>query len=58
MNVRKKTKYQLNNLVRVADLKQTFSKRDTTNWSYKLYKTTEIVNDTIPGYKVENLPER
>ena len=53
-----KPKFQINNLVRVADLKRTFSKGDTTNWSYKLYKITEIINDTIPAYKIDNLPER
>ena len=51
-------KFQLNDLVRTADLKRTFSKGDTTNWSYKLYKDTEIINDTIPAYKIDNLPER
>ena len=44
-----KPKFQINNLVRTADLKKTFSKGDTTNWSYKLYKITEIINDTIPS---------
>ena len=29
-------KFQLNDLVRTTDLKRTFSKGDTTNWSYKL----------------------
>ena len=29
-------KIQINDLVRVADLRKTFSKGDTTNWSYKL----------------------
>ena len=53
-----KPKFQINNLLRVADLKRTFSKGDTTNWSYKLYKITEITNDTIPNYKINNLPER
>ena len=53
-----KPKFQINDLVRTADLKKTFSKSDTTNWSYNLYKITEIVNDTIPSYKVNNLPER
>ena len=53
-----KPKFQLNDLFRKADLKKTFSKGDTTNWSYKLYKITEIVNDTIPSYKIDNLPER
>ena len=53
-----KPKSEVNNLVRTADLKRTFSKGDTTNWSYKLYKITEIINDTIPTYKIDNLPER
>ena len=35
-----------------------FSKGDTTNWSYKLYKITEIINDTIPSYPIDNLKER
>ena len=51
-------KFQINDLVRVADLKKIFSKGDTTNWSYKLYKITEIINDTLPSYKIDNLPER
>ena len=51
-------KFQINDLVRTADLKKTFSKGDTTNWSYKLYKITEINNDTIPSYKIDNLKER
>ena len=51
-------KFQLNDVVRVADLKKTFSKGDTTNWSYILYKITEIINDTIPSYRIDNLPER
>ena len=37
---------------------KTFSKGDTTNWSYKLYKMAEIINDTIPSYRIDNLPER
>ena len=53
-----KPKFQINDLIRVADLKRTFSKGDTTNWSYKLYKITEIFNDTIPTYHIDNLPER
>ena len=44
-----KPKFQINDLVRTADLKKTFSKGDTTNWSYKLYKITEIISDTIPS---------
>ena len=51
-------KFQINDLVRTADLKKTSSKGDTTNWSYKLYKITEIINDTIPSYRLDNLKER
>ena len=47
-----------NNLIRTADLKRTFSKSDTKNWPYKLYKITEIFNDTFLSYRLENLPER
>ena len=60
LDKRKKVKptFQTNDLVRTADLKKTFSKGDTTNWSYKLYKIIEIINDTKPCYKIENLEER
>ena len=44
-----KPKFQKNDLVRTADLQRTFSKSDTTNWCYILYKITEIINDTIPS---------
>ena len=53
-----KPKFQINDLVRTADLKKTFSKVDTTNWSYKLYKITEIINDTIPSFEINKLSER
>ena len=29
-----------------------------TNWSDKLYKISEIINDKIPSYKINSLPER
>ena len=38
-----KPKYEIGDSVRTADLRKTFSKGDTTNWSYKLYKITEII---------------
>ena len=53
-----KPKYEIGDLVKTADLKKTFSKGDTTNWSYKLYKIIEIIKDTIPAYKIDNLKER
>ena len=53
-----KPKFRLNELVRDAELKKTFSKGDTTNWSYKLYKITELIIDTIPSYRLDRLPER
>ena len=53
-----KPKFQVNDLVRTAVLRRTFSKGVTTNWSYKIYKITEIVNDTIPSYEIDQLPER
>ena len=56
--IKVKPKFQINDFVRTADLKKTFSKGDTTNWSYKLYKITEIINNTIPSYRLDNLPER
>ena len=56
---KKKTpKFQINDLVRTADLKKTFSESNMTNWSYKLYEITEIINDTIPSYKIDNLKEK
>ena len=53
-----KPKYEIGDLLRTADLKKTFSKGDTTNWSYELYKITEIIKDTIPSYHIDNLPKR
>ena len=53
-----KPQYEIADLDRTADLKKTFSKGDTTNWSYKLYKISEISIDTIPSYKINNLPEK
>ena len=53
-----KPKFQVNDFIRVANLNRTFSKRDRTNWSNKLYKITEIIIDTIPSYKIVILKER
>ena len=50
--------FEVNDLVRVADLRKMFSKWETSNWSYKLYKISGIINETIPSYKIDNLKER
>ena len=34
-----------------------FSKGDTTNWSYELYKITETIKETKPNFKIDNLKE-
>ena len=56
--IKQKPKFKLGQLVRTADIKKVFSKGDSTNWSYKLYTITEIINDTIPSYRIDYLPER
>ena len=53
-----KTIDKIANLGRTADLKKTFSRSDTAGWSYKFYKNTETVNDTLPRYKTDHIPER
>ena len=54
-----KSKFQINDLVRgVADLKKTFSKGERTKWFYKLNRNTEVIGDTIPNYRINNLQER
>ena len=60
LDKRKKVKpnFQINDLVRTADFKKTFSKGDTTNWSYKLYKITEMMNDTLASYRLDDLKAR
>ena len=51
-------KYKLGQLLRTADIKRVFRKGDSTNYSYKLYTNTEIIHDTIPTYRLNDLPER
>ena len=53
-----KPKFQVDDFFRVANLKKTFSKSDTTNWSYKLYRITEIINDTRLTDHIDYLPDR
>ena len=50
--------YKLGQLVRTADIKRVFSKRDSTNYSYKLYTITEVIQDSIPSHRIDYLTER
>ena len=52
------SKFQVNDLVRVADLRKTFSKGRTTSLSYKLYKNTEVITDIVPSNHIDTLRER
>ena len=52
-----KPKFQVNDLVRAADLKKTISKSDTTNYSHKLYEIKKNNNDRIPSFRLDHLPE-
>ena len=56
--VKQQPKFKLGQLVRTADIKKVFSKGDSTNYSYKLYKIREVIHDTIPSYRNDYLPER
>ena len=54
----RKPKFNIGQLVRTADIKRVFSKRDSTNYSYKLYTITEVLYSTILSYRIDYLPER
>ena len=53
--VKQQPKFKLGQLVRTADIKRVFSNGDSTNYSYKLYKITEVIHDTIPSYRIDYL---
>ena len=53
-----KPKFKIHKVVKAADKRGTFWKGATTNWSYRLYEYTAIVNATIPSYRFDNLTER
>ena len=55
---KRKPKYKVGDFVRPAEKRSIFSKGDSTNWSYKLYTITEIIDDIIPRYHIDFLPER
>ena len=53
-----KANFKIHQLDRTADLKRTFLKGDSTNWSNNLHKITVIIRDTLPKYRIDTLPER
>ena len=54
----RKPKFNLGKLVRTADIKGVFSEGGSTNYSYKIYTITELIHDTTPSYRYDNLPEK
>ena len=56
--VKQEPKYKLGQRVRTADTKIVFSKGDSTNFSNRLYTTTEVIHDTRPSYRHEFLTVR
>ena len=56
--VKQQPKYKLGQLVRTADIERVFSKGVSTNYSYTLYTTTEVIHITILSYRIIYLPER
>ena len=55
--LKRQPKFELGKLVGTADIKRVLSKRDSTNWSYKLYTITEVIHDSISSYEIDYLPE-
>ena len=56
--MKRKPQFQLGQSVRNADIKRTFSKGDSTNWSYNLYTIIEWKHDTVSIYRINYLLER
>ena len=55
---KQKSKFKLAQLVRTSDFRSVFSKEDSTNYAYELYRITEVIQDTIPSFRISYLPER
>ena len=53
-----KPKHILGQLDRTSDIRSVFSKGDSTNYSYEVYTRTEVIDHTIPSYRIVYLPER
>ena len=55
--INQQPKFKLGDLVRTSDINKVLSKGDSTNYSYLLYKKTEVIHDTIHSYRKDYLPE-
>ena len=56
--VRQQPKCVLGQLFRTADIKRVSSGGDSTKYGYKLLKITEVIQDTVPSYRINYLPKR
>ena len=53
-----KAKLKTGYLIQTEKLNRTMLRKDITRWSYKLYKTPEIVNITVTRYIIDKLAEK
>ena len=51
-------KYKSGQLVRTAVIKRVFSTGGSTKYKYNILTITEVLQDTIPSYRIDHLPER
>ena len=56
--VRQQPKYKLGQPVRTSEIEKVFSKGNITNYSYKFYTVTEVIHNTSPSHRLDDLPER
>ena len=59
MDTRKRleAKFKRSDLVRTADKRKLFSKGDSTIWCNEFHWTDQGIDDTIPTYQINFLPE-
>ena len=57
INVRKKTKISGKRYRWSCRFKENIFEGDTAKCSYELCKMTDIINDTLPCYHIDSLPE-
>ena len=55
---KQKPKFKFGILIRTSDTRSVFSIGDSPNYSYEVYTNTEVIQDTIPLYRINFLPER